>query len=157
MNEKKRNKNCYCYSRDSYDGTNYLFYIKLVRSMLLMKEEICKRNVNLWCVGIAILIYIINKYILVNCLSGWVGYFCHCHLNDLVCPLFFLGFSQLMLIWAGCEVKSYRYCMMIGLIGGIIWEYVAPLINPKAVSDLIDMLCYLVGTTVYYLIMKYCE
>lgn len=60
-----------------------------------------------------------------------------------------------MLIWAGYEIKSYKYCLALGMTGGFVWEYFAPIINSKAVSDPIDIICYFVGITIYYLVMKY--
>lgn len=46
--------------------------------------------------------------------------------------------------------------MLLIMVAGYIWEYGAPFINAKAVSDAWDLVCYFLGGTVYCLLMK-CE
>lgn len=60
-----------------------------------------------------------------------------------------------MLIWAGYEIKYFRHYISIGILTGIIWEYFAPVINPKSVTDVLDIVCYIVGTFFYYILWKY--
>ena len=76
------------------------------------------------------------------------------HLNDLVCPLFFLGYCQIWLSWAGYKAMDYRHMVIYGMAGGFIWEYFAPFINPRSVSDLLDLACYFAGIHIYYAIVK---
>ncbi|MGB4661751.1 MAG: hypothetical protein WBI07_21435 [Mobilitalea sp.] len=73
-------------------------------------------------------------------------------MNDLVCPLFFLGYCQVIFIWIKNEIKSYSILLLIGMMAGVIWEYFAPVINPKAITDPFDLLCYFIGINIYYAI-----
>lgn len=118
-------------------------------------NSITKRKTNYMCILIAIAIYVINKNWLIENTLGELQYFCQCYLNDLVCPLFFLGFSQILLIWAEHEMVYIRQYILFIVAYGLIWEYVSPLINPKAVTDINDICCYLLGTLVYYVLWKY--
>lgn len=115
-----------------------------------LRDAVCVKPENIICIIISLAIYIANKLFLINATSGEVHTFCQCYLNDMVCPLFFLGYSQTMLIWAGYEIVSYKGCLLLGMLGGVVWEYGAPFINPKAVSDPWDLLCYFIGTTTYF-------
>lgn len=72
----------------------------------------------------------------------------------MICPLFILGVSQIMLIWAGYEIKYFRHYISQGVLTGIIVEYFAPIINPKSV-DVLDIVCYIVGIFFYYIFWKY--
>ena len=126
------------------------------QSLRLLKAAIFKRKINLIGIAVAISVYGINKTFLIPYTHGKFNYFCRCYLNDLVCPLFFLGYCQILLIWIKCEIKSYWRCMLLIMIAGCIWEYGAPIINTKAVSDIWDLVCYFLGGTVYFLLMK-CE
>lgn len=45
--------------------------------------------------------------------------------------------------------------MFLIMVAGCIWEYGAPFINAKAVSDVWDLVCYFIGGMVYSLLMKY--
>ena len=100
----------------------------------------------------SLLTYCVNKLIFINIADGWVEVFCRSHLNDLISPLFVLGFAQIMFLWAGCEVKTYIVFIAFGMSCGCVWEYIAPVINPIAISDPWDLLCYFIGINIYYLV-----
>ena len=118
--------------------------------------EIAKRIFNVTCVVVALIVYCINKVLLIQYAIGYVQEFCSSYLNDLVCPLFVIGVSQILFSWAGCEIKKYISLVTFVMSCGFVWEYFAPLINPGAVSDPWDLLCYFVGANIYYLLYKLC-
>jgi hypothetical protein len=113
-----------------------------------------KRKCNICCITFALFVYGINKLLLSNITAGILEMFCRSFLNDLVCPLFFLGFVNIILLWIGFESTSYLKCLFIGMTAGMVWEYFAPVINPKAITDPWDLLCYFIGISIYYLILK---
>ena len=124
-----------------------------------MKDEpvsvrlICGSKMDLFGMGIALFVYFFNKFVLLSITDGIARYFCQCYLNDLVCPLFFLGCCQIVWRCIGQEIVTYPACLLFGMSGGLVWEYVAPIINSKSVSDPMDLLCYFFGTTLYFLYM----
>ena len=122
--------------------------------IMTILNSITRRKSNYICILIAIGIYVINKIWLIENTHGELQYFCQCYLNDLVCPLFFIGFSQILLIWAENEMVYIRQYILFIVVYGLIWEYIAPLINPKAVTDVKDIWCYLLGMLVYYVLWK---
>ena len=152
--EKELVESCTCNFRYCGCCTSYLFYMMRNNKSVSIWKAIWSRKVNVVCITIAVCIYFLNKTLLIDQMTGFVGYFCRCHLNDFVCPLFFLGYCQILLIWINHEIQSYRNCILLGMVGGLIWEYIAPLINPKAVSDVIDLICYFSGTSLYYFLLK---
>ena len=104
--------------------------------------------------AIGILIFGLNNLIWKKNTTGLAFFICKNYLNDTVCPLFFLGYCQIVFIWLDREVKSYILIILIGMLAGMIWEYFAPIINPKAISDLKDLLCYFIGINIYWIICK---
>lgn len=122
--------------------------------MCSIGQALRSRKLNLWCMLAVAVLYSLNKLVLIPHATGAVGYFCRCYLNDLVCPLFFLGYCQIFLIWIGRELVYYRHCLLWGMTGGLVWEYIAPLLNARAVSDPLDLLCYFAGTTVYFILLR---
>lgn len=118
--------------------------------ILQLWYSIWKRKVNIACIIISIGVYCLNQLIFKRQFKGIVGYFCKCHLNDLVCPLFFLAYAQILLIWVKYEVKTYIGLLFLGMSAGFVWEYLAPIINPKAVTDIYDLFCYFCGIQIYY-------
>lgn len=115
-------------------------------------DSIWKYKANPLCMMITIVLYFMNQMVFKKCLTGAVGYFCNCFFNDLICQLFFLSYVQIFLIWAEREIKSYIGFLTVGMSAGLIWEFFAPLINTKAVTDIYDLICYLVGVHIYYVI-----
>lgn len=106
------------------------------------------------CMTICMIIYVINQTLLKKYSSEILHKFCTCYLNDLICPLFFLGYCQVIFIWAKNEIKSYFLLLLLGMSAGFIWEYFAPIINSKAVTDPIDLIFYFIGINIYYAIIK---
>lgn len=102
--------------------------------------------------GIVVAIYLINKLFLISHTSGWIWRFCVSHLNDLVCPIFFLSYVQMVFRWLEIGVLPYRMGLFIGMLAGFIWEYFAPIINPRAITDIYDLICYFCGIHIYYMI-----
>lgn len=109
-----------------------------------------KRKANIICLLIAVTVYCLNQILFKNHFAGIIGCFCQCYLNDLICPLFFLSYSQIFLIWAKHEIKAYKKLVVFGMVAGFIWEYFAPIINPKAITDIYDLICYFCGIQIYY-------
>lgn len=126
----------------------------MTRSSCTLWQAVWYRKLNLWCICSALMIYGINHFYLSSFDTGPLAPFFRGYLNDLVCPLFFLGFCQIFLIWVGHELRSYWPCLLLTMAAGLIWEYGAPLINPRSVSDPLDLLCYLLGCTLYYTLLR---
>lgn len=141
------------HSRDCWDYCCYignLFYMMLfVNNLINMKNVFTKHIVNM---SICLIVFTLNNVWLKDITTGTLNMLCRCYLNDLVCPLFFLGYCQVIFIWIKNEIKSYSILLLIGMMAGVIWEYFAPVINPKSVTDPLDLLCYFLGINIYYAI-----
>lgn len=133
---------------------NYLFCM-MEKIRLSIHTVIVNRKCNVYCVIFALFVYLTNKFILSELMQGVAKFFCNSYLNDLFCPLFFLAFANMWLIWAEYEMNTYKICVIVGMIAGLIWEYFAPIINSRAVSDPVDIVCYFVGTNLYYFVLRF--
>ena len=111
-------------------------------------------KVNCLCIIISLLIYVLHKCILIGTVEGVLGCFSQCYLNDLLAPLFFLPVCSFVLRWAGCKSLNFFVIILLGISAGIVWEYIAPLINPNATTDPFDLMCYFIGTVGYYILMR---
>ena len=117
-------------------------------------ESIRKKPVNLILMLVVLCLYFLNNLLLKSHATGWLQYFMICHFNDLICPLFFFGYCNLLLITADKEIKKLPWILLLGLCSGLVWEFLAPVFKPSAVTDLVDLLCYLLGTFLYWCILK---
>ena len=105
--------------------------------------------------GVIILIYCLNKCVLIKNSRGISGYFLRCYLDDLMAPIFILALSSMILRWAGYELQNFWIILLIGVFAGVVWEYVIPFIKKSSVTDPYDLLCYIIGTIVYYGIKRF--
>lgn len=77
------------------------------------------------------------------------GYF-----NDLICPLFFLSYCNILLLSIGKEIKKLHWLLLFIFCVGPVWEFVTPLLKETSVTDVFDLVCYLVGTIFYWFVLK---
>lgn len=112
------------------------------------------KPINLILLMAVSIIYFVNNIFLKSHTSGILNYFCICYLNDLMCPLFFLSYSNILLISIRKEIVATRTVILICFLCGLVWEFFAPLLKPDSTTDLMDILCYIFGGVIYLLIQK---
>ena len=71
------------------------------------------------------------------------------HFNDLMAGILFPAYVNLVLSLFGMRMRSWLEPLLFTLVAGIFWEYVTPLYRPQSVSDVWDIVAYLVGTLNY--------
>lgn len=99
------------------------------------------------------LLYLANNFYFKKVATGvfsifFVGYF-----NDLICPLFLLSYSNFLLLVVDKELKKLHWILLFMLVCGCIWEFVTPLFKPSSVTDILDLVCYICGAFLYWLIL----
>ena len=80
----------------------------------------------------------------------FIGYF-----NDLICPLFFFSYANMLLITVGKEIARLWVICLVSLCTSCVWEFVAPLMKPSSTTDPLDIFCYITGGVVYWAILRY--
>lgn len=73
------------------------------------------------------------------------------HVNDLLAGILWLPYLNSVLYFSKSKkvfVKPLE-CAAIALVCGFIWEFVYPIFNRSSTSDLLDVLCYVVGSLIY--------
>ena len=77
-----------------------------------------------------------------------------CHFNDLICPVFLLSYSNLLLITVNKEIRRLKWLMMLGISSGLVWEFVAPIIKTTSTTDAVDLFFYTLGSGLYWCIIR---
>lgn len=124
---------------------------------LLLKrihQSLTEKPIHLFLIIGVLFLYCLNNVLLKRISSGALHYFLVCHLNDILCPVFFFSYSNMLLRMVGRELKTLRQILLFGALVGFGWEFIAPLVNPRSVSDYYDLLCYLLGSGIYYFTVK---
>lgn len=111
-------------------------------------------KINLLIIIVCVLSCIINK----RCLGfteGIVNWFLSCYYNDIVGAIAFSAYCDI--ISSNSMVQKYKINKLwkleiILLICGLFWEYITPIIRTDTVSDIFDILAYLSGGIVFWLV-----
>lgn len=123
--------------------------------MKKLYASIRKRPVNpVLMIGVLAL-YCANNHYLKFQTDGVLRLFFVCYFNDLICPLFFFAYANLLLLTVGRELHKLWCIALIGLGISLIWEFFAPVLKPTATADPVDIICYLLGSTGYWAILHF--
>lgn len=115
--------------------------------------SIKNRPINIILIVITLFLYFLNNIFFKKLTSGWLNIFMVGYFNDLICPFFFLSYCNILLISCGKEIRKLIFLLLFSLCAGIVWEFIAPIFKENSVTDIFDLLCYLIGTFFYWLIL----
>lgn len=103
---------------------------------------------DLCCIVIVAILYIINIFVKKHTNNS----FLNCYFNDVLCPIIAMSYLNIMLSIYNIKIRSFVPIIILMLVCGIMWEYIG--LNPKRVSDVMDIVCYVVGGAIYWFIFK---
>lgn len=88
--------------------------------------------------------------------SGTIWYYLiTSHANDLLGGIAFMAYTNLLfsLVRPELRFKKLTSIAIYIFFCGLFWEYVAPLFVPNSISDPLDILTYLIGAILYWVIL----
>lgn len=121
-----------------------------------LKQRLKLRDVLLFL--IPIVVFFINNRIKFNVDVPYLSDILRYHFNDFLGGISILGYVNLVLSlkkgrpW---RIKRLVSCLVFVLFCGFCWEYVAPLVLENSTGDWLDVLAYLLGGAVYWLLEKW--
>ena len=80
-----------------------------------------------------------------------------CYFNDILAGVVILAYSNLLFIVVRKEEHSFRSLIRIlffVFIAGMFWEFIAPMFRRDSVSDLGDIMAYLIGGITYWAMIR---
>ena len=114
---------------------------------------IIKRNkLEIFLVVATAIFYLLNNFVFKNISTGVVHYFLVCYFNDLICPIGFLAYVNIMLSFINKKLEKFYQILIFCFICGVVWEFLAPLLKKSSVTDPYDLLCYCIGGKLYWII-----
>lgn len=122
--------------------------------MIKLIKSIQKRPINIILVVIVLVAYFVNNKFLKIYTNGNVRLFFICYFNDLICPLFFFSYANMLLNTVDKEINRLWVICLVSLCTSCVWEFVAPLIKPSSTTDPFDIVCYIIGGIVYWAILR---
>ena len=136
-------------------GSAFSFLNKLRLYMKKIVESIRKRPVNLMLLILVDFAYWINNLFLKEHSGGLLRVFFIGYFNDLICPLLFFSYANLLLNSVGKEFARLWVICLVSLCTSCVWEFVAPLMKPSSTTAPLDIFCYITGGVVYWAILRY--
>ncbi len=99
-------------------------------------------------------LYILNNSWLKFYTNGMLREFSRCYLNDLMATVVLMGYINLLLHTRNQYIYTLKSIEFICFCSGLVWELWMPLIKKESVSDINDMICYLLGGVIYWVLYK---
>ena len=119
-----------------------------------LRASIQSKPINVYLICVVAMLYVVNNNIFKQNTSGFVRYFFTSYFNDLLCPILLLAFANLLLMSQNYELKQLKWIVFVCFLSGMYWEYITPLYMPASTSDVIDIVVYLSGACIYWLIYR---
>ena len=113
---------------------------------------------NIYIILVSLIVYIINRIFKAHIDIPVIEYLCKCHLNDYIGGIVFPAYVNILLYSAKYKpVKNYISVAMMMFLCGIVWEYIFPYLFSYSVSDIFDVLAYVLGGITYCIIWSVIE
>lgn len=109
---------------------------------------------NISIFAFSALLHLMNKYVFLNINNSTIHYFFSCFFDDLLAPLLLFSYINLLLSIYGKKIYTLKFLIVFILIVSVVWEYLIVYIKPTSVSDPLDVLFYVTGTIIYWIIHK---
>ena len=116
-------------------------------------NSIKNKPVNGYVIAVTAVLYCLNRFYLKSHTSGWINYLLRCHFNDFLCGSLFTAYSNVFLNTRKVMLNKLPHILAYCFFAGLVWEFVAPYVRKDAVSDWIDVLCYVLGGLAYWSVL----
>ena len=100
--------------------------------------------------------YAINQQIKYQVETPLLGYFLRCHCNDYLGGVAFAAYLNLVISlsrWPERRLCKPLQFILAGLLCGLAWEGIAPLVLPDSTGDWLDVATYVLGMLTYCLLL----
>lgn len=121
--------------------------------MKLILQSIAKRPLNIVLILLVIILYFFNNLYLKEYAPETLKVFFVGYFNDLICPLLFFSYVNILLQTVNKELTKPGTILLIGICVSVVWEFVAPILKPSSVTDPVDIICYITGSMAYWLLL----
>ncbi len=120
--------------------------------MKAILKSIKKNPVDSVLMSVVVVLYLLNNHFLKYNTSGIINVFFKCYFNDLMAPCFLLAYTNIFLDTIEKRLQKIKQIIPFCLCAGLVWEFFTPLIKSSSVTDLFDIVSYLIGGTIYFII-----
>ena len=116
--------------------------------------QIMPKRKNIIIISVTIVIYLINQAIKEQIPIEIVRWFMSCDFNDTIGGMTFMAYCNIVFSFYHRKMVKLWQIELLMLFCGIFWEYITPLYRKNTISDVWDVLSYMIGGFLYWLIIK---
>ena len=103
--------------------------------------------------GVVVIVYLINRLVFRdNSTQGFPLSIVACDLPDLMAPIALFSASNIVFAIAGFQLRKLLPILLFCIIAAFVWEFIAPVVVPWSVTDPYDIIAYLAGGIIYWLL-----
>ena len=129
------------------------------RSSISCSDNLCSywlmvRRKNFILILVTIVLYIINQYIKNKIPIEGIRWFMTCYFNDTIGGITFMAYCGLVFEHYHRRMTKLWQIILLMASCGFFWEYITPLFRTNTISDPWDILAYVCGGIIYWLIMR---
>ena len=107
---------------------------------------------NILIITTVLIIYGLNKFDCIYFSNETIQYFINCYLNDILCGTLFISYCNILLERNDKKINTLLNIEVLLFLCGIFWEYIAPMFISYSISDPYDIVAYMLGGLVYWLL-----
>ena len=105
--------------------------------------------------GVVVVVYLLNRLVFRNGVPLELPLsLVVCYLPDLMAPIALFSASNIAFALAGFQLRKLLPMVLFCIIAAFVWELIAPIIIPWSITDPYDMICYLAGGILYWLLNR---
>lgn len=129
------------------------------RSSISCSDNLCSdwlivRRKNFILILVTIVLYIINQCIKNKIPIEGIRWFMTCYFNDTIGGITFMAYCGLVFEHYHRRMTKLWQIILLMASCGFFWEYITPLFRTNTISDPWDILAYVCGGIIYWLIMR---
>ena len=110
---------------------------------------------NISIITVIAVLYFLNQRYKTAIDNEYLRFFMTGYFNDIIGCIALA--SYINLVFSIFSYKDYKiwYIMGIIFVAGLFWEFITPLFRKDTVTDMFDLLAYLIGGSIYCSILKF--
>lgn len=112
------------------------------------------RKRNLIIIGITVALYAVNQIIKTKISIEPIRWFMACYFNDTIGGMTFIAYCNIVVGFYNRKMVKLWQIELLLFFSGLFWEYVTPIFRENTVSDVWDILAYMMGGFLYWLIAR---
>lgn len=126
----------------------------IISSYYLCFNRIMSKKKNIFIIGITVVIYMVNQTIKTRIPVEAVRWFMSCYFNDTIGGITFMAYCNIVFSFYNRKMTKLWQIGLLMFFCGVFWEYLTPIFRMNTVSDVWDIVAYMLGGFLYWIIIK---